>query len=113
MADTKTVDLDREYRYAGVVYGPGEAEVPEGFNLSELEDFDPNRRRRLIPGGGVHNPDEGGTARQSLGLDATTSDYNDLTVDELKTELDNRGVAYDSGDRKADLVQALEEDDRA
>lgn len=113
MADTKTVNLDREYRYAGVVYGPGEAEVPEDFDLSALEDHDPNRRRRLIPGGGVFNADQGGTARESLGLDATASDYNDLTVDELQSELDSRGVDYNSSDRKSDLVQRLEENDRA
>jgi hypothetical protein len=39
--------------------------------------------------------------------------WNVYTVAELKTELDNREIQYDSGARKADLVALLEADDEA
>jgi hypothetical protein len=37
--------------------------------------------------------------------------YNDWTVAELKAEVTNRGLTVPSTANKADLVQALEEDD--
>jgi hypothetical protein len=39
--------------------------------------------------------------------------WDNYTVAELKSELDNRGLEYDSGARKADLVKLLEDDDEA
>lgn len=37
------------------------------------------------------------------------SDWDSMTNDELKAELDKRGIEYSSSDRKADLIAALEE----
>jgi Putative nuclear envelope organisation protein/T4 recombination endonuclease VII, dimerisation len=40
-------------------------------------------------------------------------DYNDLTKDELKAELDSRGVEYHASANKDELVAALEESEQA
>lgn len=39
------------------------------------------------------------------------TEYESMTVAELKAELDERGVEYASGALKADLIAALEEND--
>lgn len=50
---------------------------------------------------------EGKTDRSS----PSGGSYDDMTVADLKAELENRGIEYNSSDKKADLVAALEEDD--
>lgn len=49
-------------------------------------------------------------ANQVVGEESVA--YEDLKVDELKEELDNRGVHYKSDDNKADLIAALQENDK-
>lgn len=38
-------------------------------------------------------------------------DYSSLTVAEIKSELDSRGIIYPSTAKKVDLITLLEEDD--
>ena len=45
--------------------------------------------------------------------DDEAADYESFTVAELKAELDARDLAYESSDRKADLVALLQQDDAA
>lgn len=47
----------------------------------------------------------------STGDDGDEVEYDQLTVAELKDELDSRGVDYPSSALKADLVELLEEND--
>lgn len=41
-----------------------------------------------------------------------TTDYSKLTVAEIKTELNNRGIDYEGVSLKNDLIQLLIDDDK-
>ena len=112
MADTKRVDLDSDQMFQGVVYEKGQnVEVPEDFP-GETTTADPAFK---VPGGPAKstNPDDAGKAD---GATATVTEQEgdqeapaDMTVDELKAELDAANVEYKSSANKSELVAAVEE----
>jgi hypothetical protein len=70
----------------------------------------------ILAAGMVATVNEDGTLQQGVVGDAEepTAEamfYSDMTVADLKAELDNREIVYDSNALKADLITRLEEDD--
>lgn len=55
--------------------------------------------------------EEAKNATAAGGEEEEEASYADWTVAELKSELDTRGVEYDSSAKKADLVAALDAND--
>lgn len=56
---------------------------------------------------------EGGSGESSAPDDDEPEDeYDDMTVDDLKEELDERSIDYSRTDLKNDLIELLREDDR-
>jgi len=77
-----------------------------------LEQFEELRLQgyRVVDAGGYDNAVAAAQEPQAAPAAAEpTSDYNAMTVDELKSELDSRGIDAPSGARKAELVSLLED----
>ncbi len=65
--------------------------------IIEEENFDPSWMEKFDP-----DPEE----------PSSSSSYAQLTVAELKAELDERGIKHDSGMRKAELLALLDANDQ-
>lgn len=90
----------------------GGAEDPNGQPQGEDRVYGVESRDRWPGAGSVAEQHADSRAIDNgEGGDGGEGGYDDWTVDQLKTELENRGVEFKASAKKAELIEALEAND--
>lgn len=96
--------------YAGpyIENSPNTADAAENEPDAADQAQNPTPATRVVSGFGS----VGAAAAAAENADDSESSYSSMKVDELRAEMDSRDLEYASGARKADLISALEDDDK-